>query len=193
MDAVILVGLWLFAITHIDTLVVLLAFFLDETYGRHEILIGHYLGFTTGLLAAILAAVVAAEVLEGWTFLLGAVPLALGLWGLVHRRPNDGPSLEPLDVGPVGRIGVVTSAGIGLSGENLAVFIPYFAERTTVELGWIVLVYLLAAAVVYFLALVGARQTASSVELPGWVETRLVPGVLVVVGLYVLATGWAVA
>lgn len=193
MDAILFLAVWFFVVTHVDTLVVLAAFFLDETYARHEILVGHYLGFGVGLVVAVAGALLVAELLGLWTFLLGVVPLGLGVWGLVSNEPERSHQLEPLDTSTVRRIGIVMSAGIGLSGENLAVFIPFFADLSIGQLFVVVAWYLVLAGVVYVLALTIARTTATRFELPDWIETRLVPVVLVIVGLYVLATGWFVA
>lgn len=189
MDTLLIIATWLFLITHLDTFLVLVAFSADETYRKREVLIGHYIGFTLGLFGAVIGAMLAVELLEGRTHLLGILPLSLGLGGLLKRYPEVEIDEEPITVGPIARIGVVTSAGIGLSGENLALFIPFFAGISIAEIGVISGYYLLAAGILYLVAVVTADVT-TTVGFPTWLERYLVPSVLTVVGIYVLASGW---
>lgn len=188
MERYLILALTLFALTHIDTLVVLTAFCLDADYGFPEVAVGHLLGFLIGLVGAVIAALLAAEFLRDWTFLLGIAPLSLGVWGLLRRHPDEvvEPELVP---GLLGRVGVVTTAGIGLSGENMAVFIPFFVDLSSVELGVVLTAYVVGAGVVLGLAVVVAKGTSVFGHIPQWVHRLLVPIVLVIVGLYVIASG----
>jgi len=185
---VVLLGVWLFVLTNIDTLIIVSAFCADNDYPIWEVFVGHYLGFTIGLIAAVAGSVLAAELLKAWSFLLGTVPLAIGLRGLFVRPPET--SIEESTVLPnsTGRISVVTVAGIGLSGENLAVYIPFFIELSTTELLVMIGVYLAAAGILFLVALVAVYHVAVdgiSDRLDRW----LVPTVLVVVGGYVVLAG----
>lgn len=184
------VAVWLFAVTHVDTLVVLVAFCADETYRKREVLVGHALGFGFGLGAAIALSVLAAEFLRQWTFLLGIVPISLGFWELFGRSSSE-TSVDDDIVGPLSRIGVVTAAGVGLSGENIAIFVPFFTTLSVGELLTVIGIYVLGAGVVFVVALLLARWTVD-VGLPAWLEERLVPVMLLLVGGYVLSTGVAI-
>lgn len=188
MEAVIFVATWLFVVSHLDTLVVLVAFCADEEYHHTEVFIGHYVGFGTGLLAAIVAAIITAEVLQGWAFLLGVIPLLMGLWGLSKRRSETEIVTRSASTSS-SRIGVVTMAGIGLSGENLALFIPFFSGLSASALAFVSVLYIIGAALLFILALFIARRAALS-GIPDWVDRLIVPAVLVVVGVYILLTGW---
>jgi len=181
------VSLWFFAVTHVDTLVALVAFCADESYRVVEVLLGHYVGFSVGLAAAILGALFTAEALQESAFLLGIVPLALGLAGFARRRPSS-PRDGSQPASALTRTGTVATAGVGLSGENVAVFVPFFATLSPGELVVISLVYVCAAGAVFVIALVVARRSAAG--LPDWTDRWLVPASLVVIGLYVLTTGW---
>ncbi len=180
-------AIWLFVVTHVDTLVVLVAFCADETYRKREVFVGHYLGFGIGLGAAIFISLLAAEFLREWTFLLGVVPIGLGLWELFGRRSVE-PSVDDDIAGPVGRIAVVAAAGVGLSGENIAIFVPFFATLSVGELLAVVAIYVLGASVVFVVSLLLARW-AVGVGLPTWLEERFVPLMLILVGGYVLSAG----
>ena len=100
--------MWLFAVTHLDTLLVIDAFCADNDYRLWEVLVGHYVGFCVGLAAAVIGAILAAELLQEWTFLLGVVPLSLGLWGLLRQPPETTVEESPIVPNPLGRISVVT-------------------------------------------------------------------------------------
>lgn len=189
MELVLVVALSLFAITHLDTLLVLVAFCTDDQYSLAEIFVGHYLGFSIGLLGAIAGAKLARHAVEEWTFLLGFVPLTLGLWGFYRRRSTTQTATGAPVADPARRISIVTTAGIGLSGENIAIFVPFFVTLNWVELVIVSIVYVVAAAIVFGIAVVLGRRTADPL-LPDWLDSIGVPLVLTLVGLYVLAAGW---
>ena len=189
MEFPLLFALWLFAITHIDTVIVLTAFCTDDRYGGNEILVGHYVGFCFGMIGAVLGALIAAEALRESAFLLGIVPLGLGLWGVL-RRDNSASLNERSAPGHViGRIGIVTLTGIGLSGENIAVFVPFFLTLSRVELLVVSIVYLIAAGFVFLVAYLLARVSRDRF-LPDWIERWAVPVSLILIGIYVLLVGW---
>lgn len=188
METVLLVGVWLFAVTHLDTLVVISAFCADNDYQLWEVLVGHYIGFCAGLVAAVAGAALAAELFQEWTFLLGTVPLGIGLWGLFHQPPETTVEMSRAVPNTLGRIGVVSVAGIGLSGENIAVFVPFFAGLSLAELLVVIGVYLVGAGIVFLAAYIIVSRVAAD-GIPGWLDRWLVPTVLVLVGGYVLATG----
>jgi len=188
-ESLLALSLWFFVITHLDTLVLLLAFCTDERYRVGEIAIGHYLGFSIGLAGALVGSFVVGEFLREFAFLLGFVPLALGLWGLFRRGTSNDHHPRIVPSGRIGRMGVVTVAGIGLSGENIAVFVPFFATLSTTELLGVTALYLIAAGVLFVLALFISRRPETA-DLPAWVEEWAAPVSLVLVGLYVLSAGW---
>ena len=189
MELVLALALWLFAVTHVDTLIVLVAFCADDRYGFPEVLVGHYLGFGLGLLVAVVAAVLAPEAFRESAFLLGVVPLGMGVWGIV-RGASDVASPDTESTGGwLDRIFVVGAAGVGLSGENVVVFVPFFVTLTAFEFAVVIATYVVAAAVPLLLALLLAKR-ARRIGLPTWVEAWLVPIALVVVGGYVLVVGW---
>ena len=192
MHSPLVVAVWAFALTNVDTLAVLVAFCADDDYRLREVLAGHFIGFAVGLVAALAIVLAAAEFLQEWVFLLGIVPLALGVWGLLQQRPDVGPSEPVVGSSPVGRIEVVTTATVGLAGENLAVYIPLFSTFTPEELAATVLLYVLAA-VVWFLLAVALARRLRTVGPPAWLDRWFVPTTLILVGGYVLLAGWLAA
>ena len=178
----------MFAVTHVDTLLVISAFCADNDYQFWEVFVGHYIGFCVGLVVAVVGAVLAAELLQEWKFLLGIVPLCLGVWGILRQPPETSVEKLPAVPNSLGRIGVVTVTGIGLSGENIAVFIPFFIDLSLSGLILISMVYLFGAGVVFLAALaIVSRVTVD--RIPDSLDRWLVPTVLVLVGGYVILTG----
>ncbi|WP_418282669.1 cadmium resistance transporter [Halorubrum sp. DTA98] len=192
MEPILFVALLFFAATNLDTFVVLVAFLIDDDYRTPEVFFGHSVGVVVGLTGAVLGALLAAEWLHTWTFLLGVVPLGLGIWGL--SRPESGPETDELQVvpGPIGRVGVVSVIAVGLAGENLAVYVPFFAGLSTAELTIVVAAYVVASGGLFLLAWGVARRTVD-LGVPAWVDRLLVPIVLLLVGAYILIAGWFVA
>lgn len=188
MDTVLVVAAWLFVATNVDTLVVVSAFCADNEYHLWEVFVGHYIGFCFGLVAAVIGAQLAVELLAEWTFLLGTIPLGLGLWGLFRRPPESTIEASAVVPNTLGRISVVTAAAVGLSGENLAVYIPFFADLSAGELAVVVSLYLVGAAVVFLAGLLVVYRIATD-GIPNQVDRWLVPSVLVVIGSYVIVTG----
>lgn len=189
-DALFVVAIGLFIATNIDTLVVIIAFFLDEDYHTIEIFVGYAAGFLVGLVGAIFGVFVATGALRSWAFLLGAIPISIGVWGLLRRAPDPaGDELQVLP-GPKGRVGVVAVTAIGLNGENLAVYIPFFVTLTPEELLAVVFLYGFGGGAVFLVALLGTRLTSDFAH-PAWIDRWLVPIVLIVVGSWVLVSGWA--
>ncbi len=189
MESLLVVAMWLFVVTHVDTLVVLVAFCTDEEYHTTEVAVGHYVGFGLGLAVALLAAFLAAEFFREQSFLLGALPLALGVRGLLRKRSEETPPPSENATGRTKRIGIVATAGFGLSGENVAIYVPFFLTLEPSELGAVVAAYLVGAVVVFLAASLMARR-AVAFGPPRWIDRFLVPAMLVLVGGYVLVAGW---
>lgn len=187
-----MIGVGLFVVTNIDTLIVLVAFCIDPDYRAVEILTGHYIGFSIGLAAAIFGATLATEVFYEWTFTLGLIPMMIGVWGLIGLSEDSDQSEFTTVPSSTGRIGLVSAATIGLTGENLAVYIPFFATLSSTQLAAVSITYIVGAAVIFGIALVAARRT-ERFEISDWLDRRLVPVALILVGLYVVLTGWFAA
>lgn len=189
MNSFLIIGIVIFVLTNIDTLVVVIAFSLDEDYRLFEILIGHFIGFTVGLLGSVFLTLLATRLLLQWTFLIGVIPLSLGVWGLVRRKSTSTNAAIEILPKTTGRITVVTLAAIGINGENMAVNVPYFSGLLFEQLLVIMVVYLLGAVLVFIFAVVIARRT-TEITYPDWFSDWLVPVVLITIGGYVLISGY---
>jgi cadmium resistance protein CadD (predicted permease) len=195
--AVAIASLLAFATTNIDGLVVLVLFFsqVGPRFRAREVVLGEYLGFSALTAASALGALGALLVPPEWLGLLGLVPIALGL----RRLAGGGSARASGQVDPEGHGGTearratggaptfeVAAATIANGGDNLSVYIPLFASLGP---GALPEVFGVFCALVGAWCYVGYRLgrhplVARAVARRG---QRLVPFVLVGVGVYVLA------
>jgi cadmium resistance protein CadD (predicted permease) len=181
-----------FAATDIDDLVLLTALFADARLRRGAIVAGQFLGIAALLGASVVAAAASLVVPPHWPALLGALPLALGLWKLpdLWRRPDDDDQdaanarLAERRASAGAQALGVAAVTIANGGDNLAVYIPLFAHDLAV---WPV--YLLVFALLTGVwcwaghAFVGHRAGAALVQRFGH---AILPLVLIALGAGIL-------
>ena len=161
--------------TNVDNCVVTMAMVAGAPLERaHRIATGQVIGFAVLVAVAAAAAALLFEFSAAVVGLLGLVPLAIGLRGLVGlARPHrDGvPDGDPTAGHPrrrarakpeqraVGR--TLTAAAlvtIGAGGDNLAAYIPLFRVGGTANLTAILAVFVVGEVVVTWIVLVGGRH-----------------------------------
>ena len=132
------VGVVVFATTNADDLVVLAALFADERTRPSSVVAGQLLGMTALVGLSALAAFGAMALPPPVVALVGVVPLALGIGKLVRMRGTDKADDAPKPR-PSGRAAqILAVAGITLAngGDNLGVYVPLFAARPLVAIGY---------------------------------------------------------
>ncbi|WP_028821904.1 cadmium resistance transporter [Propionimicrobium lymphophilum] len=181
----------LFATTNIDHLVILSMWF-ARGHGRpgttRRILAGQYLGFgaiiiLTLALAAGINLVLPVEALR-W---LGLIPLIIGLkaaWQAWKSRGEDEDDDELIQ-GKLTSVLSVAAVTFANSGDEAAVYLPVFSVSQPWQLAVYVVVFLLLAAVVVFLAKYITSRKAIAEYLEKW-ESILFPVVMIVLGLMIL-------
>src|SRR5436190_4687431 len=119
-----------FALTDIDDLVLLIAWFADPRLRAGAVVGGQYLGIAALTAVSALAAWAAIAVPPGWTALLGAIPLLLGLWQLwnLRRKFHEAVSEESLAAERLMRrtrsqVLGVAAVTIANGADNLSVYI----------------------------------------------------------------------
>jgi cadmium resistance protein CadD (predicted permease) len=163
--------------TDIDDLVVLTALFGSRRVGQREIVVGQYVGI--GVLVAI-SAVVAAGLLivpDRWVGLIGILPLALGIRGLM-RGEEHGAAIVTTTMG-------VAGLTIANGADNVSVYVPLFRQA-----GWDTIVYVAAFAALVALWLLAARFLASRPSVAAVLDRwgyRIVPLVFIAIGVLLLA------
>jgi cadmium resistance protein CadD (predicted permease) len=173
--------------TNLDDLVVLTVFFAAtrrDGLRRSQVVAGQYAGIATLVAVSAVAALGLLVVPDRWIGLLGLLPLALGVRGLVHARQADHP--EPSVAAVTGWLGV---AGVTVANgaDNLSVYTPLFRQAgpggiAVYAVVFAVLVALWCAAGAF---LSGRRPVVVVLDRVGhW----LVPVVFVALGVAILVT-----
>lgn len=188
------VGVAVFVSTNVDDILLLSAFFSDERLRTRAVVVGQFAGIAVLVVASGICGLAALVVPEGWTALLGVLPVAIGVWKLppVWRRDGDDAEESRLHERELGveqrthsQVLAVTLVTVANGGDNLAVYVPLFAKQPAaiplyagvfaVMTGvWCALGYLL----------VNNRLIGARVRRYGRVA---LPFVLIVLGLYILS------
>lgn len=135
--AVLGIAVVVFASPNVDDVFLLAAFFADRHLRARSVVLGQFLGIGALVIASAAAAWASLAVPEGYTALLGAVPLALGLrklWGL--RRAGSATdsdddvrvSEERVERRTHSQVLAVAGVTVANGGDNLGVYIPLFAR-----------------------------------------------------------------
>jgi cadmium resistance protein CadD (predicted permease) len=174
-----------FVTTNIDNLVVTTAQFAAAPPQRvRRVAVGQLLGFAVILLASAAAAGALFELPTRWVGLLGLVPIALGIRGLVGLRHR---SQDRYDVKTSVAPGLVTTAlvSVGNGGDNLAVYIPILRASTLAQ-GAFFLLCLLALDVLLCAGALLLGRHRRTLGFVGKAGAYLIPIVYCVIGVIVL-------
>ncbi len=163
--------------TNIDNCIVTMAMVAGAPLERaHRIAAGQVFGFALLVAVAAAAAALLFEFSAAVVGLLGLVPLAIGLRGLVglrrkrpaeetdeaaakgrrrgRRRPDGGPEQRAVGRSFTAAVLVTISAG----GDNLAAYIPLFRVGGASNLGALAAVFVVGEVLVTWLVLTGGRH-----------------------------------
>lgn len=179
--------------TSIDYLIVLIILFaqLSQNKQKWHIYAGQYLG--TGLLVGVslVAAYVVNFVPEAWMVgLLGLIPIYLGIRfaivGEGEEEEEEEETIERLEQSKANQLfWTVTLLTIASGGDNLGIYIPYFASLDWAQTLVALLVF--AIGVIIFCEL---SQVLSSIplisETIGKYKRIIVPLVFILLGLYIM-------
>jgi cadmium resistance protein CadD (predicted permease) len=184
--AVVLTAVVLFAATNVDDIVVLTVLCISSSATGQprpwHIWAGQYGGFAVLIGASLAAAAGLALVPLHWLWLLGLVPLGLGLYKLATaiRAHRAGQQASPAVTGLAGVLGLTIANG----GDNLSAYIPVFRTSSAAEISVIITVFLMGVAL-YCLASIrfaGHRAVIQAVQ--RWGEW-IVPVVFILIGFYI--------
>jgi cadmium resistance protein CadD (predicted permease) len=175
--------------TNVDNCLVTMAMVAGAPVERaHRIAAGQVLGFALLVGVAAAAAALLYEFSSAVVGLLGLVPLAIGVRGLllVHRDKDEGPDRDPATRRAVGRsLTAAALVTIGAGGDNLAVYIPLFRVGGVSNLAAVLSVFVLGEVALTALVLAGGRHPRAR-----QVMTRLgrlgVPLLLCLIGVLVM-------
>lgn len=185
--AVVLTAVVLFAATNTDDLVVLTVLSISSHAEgrprRWQIWAGQYTGFAVLVGASLAVAAGLAVVPLRWLWLLGLLPLSLGLAKLVTaiRARRSGQRASPAVV--TGLTGVIAIT-IANGGDNLSAYIPVFRTSSAAAIAVIIAIFM-AALGGYCLA--STRFSAHSVVIRAvqrWGQW-VIPAVYIVISFYI--------
>jgi len=110
-----------FAVTNVDDICLLTLFFARRVPAR-RVVAGQYIGFSAIILLSLIGALAALAIPQGWSRLLGVLPLALGIRELYQR------TLQETRTSRASGYGVMSIALITLSNgtDNVGVYVPFF-------------------------------------------------------------------
>ncbi|GAA4718641.1 cadmium resistance transporter (or sequestration) family protein [Promicromonospora umidemergens] len=179
----------LFVATNLDDIVILTVLFAVAARGGRlrgwQIVAGQYLGLSTLIAVSFLAALGLTIVPDEWVGLLGLIPLAIGVLGLVRTlRGSDDDDEAESALKAVGLLGV---AGITIAngGDNIAIYTPVFRTMSTTDALVTIVVFLVLLALWCLLArAIGTNETVT--EALEKVEHWLVPLVFIGLGVFIL-------
>jgi len=180
----------LFAATNIDDIVVLTVLFLASTRGAlpgWKVITGQYLGFIALVAISVVAAAGLTIVPDEWVGLLGLIPLAIGVYGLIRTFRRRGSDDDEDDESAIRAGGLIGVAGITIANgaDNISLYTPVFRTNPIPDTIITIIVFLVLVAVWCVVArLVGTNKTVT--EALEKIEHWLVPAVFIGLGLYIL-------
>lgn len=176
--------------TSIDYLFILLIIFSQShtKKGLRQIFLGQYLG--TGILVAVslFAAYVLNFIPQDWIIgLLGLIPIFLGIRvALVGEEEEEEEVVEKLESRGTNRFfWTVALITIASGGDNLGIYIPYFASLSFSEIVTALIVFAISVAVLCYISYKLAKISFVSETLEKY-ERILVPIVFIGLGIYIL-------
>jgi cadmium resistance protein CadD (predicted permease) len=185
--AVALTAVALFAATNADDIVVLTALSISSRAEgrprRWHIWAGQYAGFAVLIAVSLAAAGGLALVPLHWLWLLGLLPLSLGLARLVTaiRAHRSGQQASPAVVtGLTGVIGLTIANG----GDNLSAYIPVFRTSSMAAIAVIIPVFMVGVGVYCLAGIRIAAHHAVIQAVQRWGQW-VIPVVFIAIGFYI--------
>ncbi len=186
MQTVLLSAIVVFISTSIDDLVLLILFHSQATtrVQRISILVGQILGIGVLVGISLVGSYLASRMLEGWVIgLLGFIPIILGIRAMLSKEESKE---EATRTGRKSLLATVTLVTIASGGDNLGIYIPWFATLDGAYLGLTMLVFLVFALIFWSLGYLLANQSHIKTLLSRF-SAVLVPVVFLLLGLVILS------
>ena len=186
MQTVLLSAIVVFISTSIDDLVLLILFHSQATtrVQRVSILVGQILGIGVLVGISLVGSYLASRMLEGWVIgLLGFIPIILGIRAMLSKEESKE---EATRTGRKSLLATVTLVTIASGGDNLGIYIPWFATLDGAYLGLTMLVFLVFTLIFWSLGYLLANQSHIKTLLSRF-SAVLVPVVFLLLGLVILS------
>jgi len=191
----ILTAVAVFISTSIDYLLILTIVFAQakNRKGVQHVVEGQYLGTALLIIVSLLAAFVLNFIPEKWIIgLLGLVPIILGIRAAVSKEADEDEESEEDEI--VEKLEqhrssflfwTITLITIASGGDNLGIYIPYFAASNMGEILTALIVFIILTAVLCYVGYQLARIHFISKTLEKY-ERIIVPVVYIALGIYIM-------
>lgn len=193
MTANLLSAIAVFVSTSIDYLVILTIVFAQtrSRRGVTHVTLGLYLGTAILVISSLLAAYVLHFIPEEWIIgLLGLIPIALGIYVAVRKEDDDEDEEDELaerfEQTRENRLfWTMTLITIASGGDNIGVYIPYFASLDASGIISAILTFIVLSAILCLIGykIAGIRLISETLER---YERIIVPIVYIGLGIWIL-------
>jgi cadmium resistance protein CadD (predicted permease) len=178
-----------FASTNIDDAFVLVGFFADKNFARHDVVIGQYAGICALYMISVMAAAISLVIPAAYIGLLGLAPILIGVKKLYYLWRNP-PTEDPLaNTRGHGRRLTVAAVTLANGGDNIAVYTALLATRQGFEVVPVIGVVFAVMTALWCLAaywLVNHKALGTPIRAQAH---RVVPFVLIGLGILILIRG----
>jgi cadmium resistance transport/sequestration family protein len=178
-------ALFAFVVTNLDDLALLILWFSAAQNRSHRmrIILGQYLGFLTLVGLSLPGWFGGQWIVPAWLGWLGLLPIGLGLRALFSRDEEDAP-LPTLRGPGWSQITQVAAVTIANGGDNIGIYVPFFARQSGASLGGTLLTFLILVGLWCWLArwLIRHPTVEDGIQRYG---DRLIPIGLIGLGLYI--------
>jgi len=194
MTQTIISAIAVFISTSIDYLLIITIIFAQARTSRSKIHIvgGQYLGTALLVAASLLAAFVLHFIPQEWMIgFLGLVPIFLGIWAAFKKSESEENEeeevLEKLEARKSTLLfWTITLITIASGGDNLGIYIPYFASMQAGKIAVAIIVFALAVSLLCFIGYKLSSVHLISETLEKY-ERIIVPVVYICLGIYIMA------
>ena len=176
-----------FASANLDDIFLLTVWLGDPRLRPSQVYAGQFLGFGALALASAVCAALAIRISGHYLAMLGIVPILLGLQR-VWMSWRSGPG-EPPEEHRAYEVLTVATVTIVNGADDLAVFVPLIARAGKLALPLVMIVFFVMTALWCTIATMLANHKPVAEFLDRWGH-KLMPLVLIAIGLYILATGF---
>lgn len=176
-----------FAVTNVDDIFILMAFFANPRFKAREIVVGQFVGIGALTVISLVLALAAMAFPPQYVRLLGLLPLCLGLkavWKLRKDGEEDADESETQSKQSSNAL-AVAAVTFANGGDNVGVYVPLFSTRPISQLAVIVAAFALMTALWCFMGhyLVNHPRLGRPIRKYGHVG---LPVALIAIGIIIL-------
>lgn len=151
---------------------------------RLSILAGQYIGIGALVALSSIGSYFAQQMLQDWVIgLLGLIPLLLGIRALVQGESSETEASNKAGKTLLGSVSLVTIAS---GGDNIGIYIPWFATLGWNAMGIVLLAFIALIAIFWYASILLASQTHIK-RLISRFSSILVPLVFILLGFSILS------